>query len=677
MVEVLDMQNTNALITAAMLAAIYENHRMDYLDLIQPFVCTLLPSRNQYINFMDVQHRMESDYGFVRMPIGVLHKIAEKLTKTSPPICEVRQRNNYIVCNTYDNSDFRTKRNNIKVDCNAVAESLKSYFYTERAITLELDECTNAFLKFLDHCGHNVLKTEDSLRALQSEEKINRYIATYIQTEKEKQSVVYDKILEIARGYMVYRCIYFYCQTEEGYGNFSLRNVKIYLDTPLILNLLGFDTLLGKQAVLDAVDLARSLGATVSVLEHNVEEVQGILNAYVASYPRVQSFSLQSITLNGFSEVTIRSLADQIPSRIVEILGEDIEIAPGLGTSSDWDRINTEEALRRYYYQSIQKKGNDTVRTTRIENDVRTLSFALQMRNGDRPREFEKCKVIVLSDSKTARNATRALYDDYCHDEINIVYSLNDFSCMAWLASPSPTSSVPEILLLYNAAAALTPSDAVIERMLKYVDELAEVGAIGQDVAYLLRTHPTVKEATAEVVSNDVDSLTPDMLTEIYEKAVAKKAEQVIGETITPQLIRLKQQAENNKERAIAAEEELNKQQYKDTMRIRNLESMAQAKSDKVVKCISKAGLNLLLAVRVFIVGYFLFSLIKGLSHDLWSNINAFTIGNALLAVLCAIDYFVPKMHWGDRWIKKFANWCGDCIYKREINKGKKYLEMK
>lgn len=50
---------------------------------------------------------------------------------------------------------------------------------------------------------------------------------------------------------------------------------------------------------------------------------------------------------------------------------------------------------------------------------------------------------------------------------------------------------------------------------------------------------------------------------------------------------------------------------------------------------------------------------------------------NALLAVLCAIDYFVPKMHWGDRWIKKFANWCGDCIYKREINKGKKYLEMK
>lgn len=214
-------------------------------------------------------------------------------------------------------------------------------------------------------------------------------------------------------------------------------------------------------------------------------------------------------------------------------------------------------------------------------------------------------------------------------------------------------------------------------KRIEHVDELAEVGAIGQDVAYLLRTHPTVKEATAEVVSNDVDSLTPDMLTEIYEKAVAKKAEQVIGETITPQLIRLKQQAENNKERAIAAEEELKKQQYKDTMRIRNLESMAQAKSDKVVKCISKAGLNLLLAVRVFIVGYFLFSLIKGLSHDLWSNINAFTIGNALLAVLCAIDYFVPKMHWGDRWIKKFANWCGDCIYKREINKGKKYLEMK
>ena len=52
MTEVLlDMENTNALITVAMLAAIYENQQKDYLDIIKPFVCNLLPARNEYIDF--------------------------------------------------------------------------------------------------------------------------------------------------------------------------------------------------------------------------------------------------------------------------------------------------------------------------------------------------------------------------------------------------------------------------------------------------------------------------------------------------------------------------------------------------------------------------------------------------------------------------------------------------
>lgn len=645
------MQNTNALITAAMLASIYENHQKDYLDLIEPFVCTLLPSKSEYIDFIDIQRRMESEYGFVRMPIGVLHRIAERLSKLSPPICEKKQKNQYVICNPYDNTYFRTKRNSIKEDCLVVAEALKGYLRDERATIMETQECTNEFLKFLDHCGHHVLKTEDSVRRLPLEERIQRFIAAFIQIEKEKQSVVYDKITEIARGYMVYRCIYFYCRTDNGQSSFSLNNVIVFLDTPLIINLLGFDTLLGKQAVSDAVDLARSLGAKVAVLEHNVEEVQGILSAYISSYPRVQTFSLQSLTLKGYSEVTLRSIIEQVPSRIVEIIGEEIKVAPGLGTSSDWDRINTEEALRRYYIQSIQGKDNDIVKKTRIENDVRTLSYALQLRNGDRPREFGKCKAIVLSDSTTARKAAKALYDDYDHNEIDVVYSLNDFSCMAWLASPSPTSSIPEILLLYNAAAALTPSDSVIDKMLKFVDELASVGAIGEEMAYLLRMHPSVKEAAAEVVGSDTDSFTPDMLKVIYEKAVAKKADRVIKEKL----------AEERK---------------KDVARDRNLESIAQKNSNALKNHIAKTGTVLLTILRIAIVVFFLISLVEGLSEGIRANITILTVGNALLAIFCAIDFFVPKMRWGDRWIRRFANWCGDRKYNREIKKGRKYLDI-
>ena len=80
--------------------------------------------------------------------------------------------------------------------------------------------------------------------------------------------------------------------------------------------------------------------------------------------------------------------------------------------------------------------------------------------------------------------------------------------------------------------------------------------------------------------------------------------------------------------------------------------------------------------IFIFIILRFIISLISNLSGDMENNISIYSIGNAILAILCAIDYFVPKMHWGDRQIKRIANLFGDYVYKKEYEKGNRYLKI-
>ena len=232
----IDMENTNALVTIAMLASVYQSEQKDYLDIITPFVCNLLPARNQLINFSVLQEKMESEFGFHKMPIGVLKKIVLKLCSQNPAICYQRAFDEFLVVGIVNNSEFRNKRKDIKETCSEVAGALQSYLDVERNMKLDASRCTVEILRFLDQCGHRILRDYEPIRSLPVDEKIGRYIASFVQLEKKVQSTIYDKFLDLARGYMVYRCVYFLSQSTQASTIVSLNNVTVYLDTPLIIN---------------------------------------------------------------------------------------------------------------------------------------------------------------------------------------------------------------------------------------------------------------------------------------------------------------------------------------------------------------------------------------------------------------------------------------------------------
>ncbi|NLI54301.1 MAG: hypothetical protein GX417_08225 [Clostridiales bacterium] len=353
-----------------------------------------------------------------------------------------------------------------------------------------------------------ILDTEKGIIPGSVIKKEKRRVAKFILIEKHKASSVFDKIEELTRGYIIYQAIYFFEKQPSMVSTVDLKDVIVYLDTPVLIDALEYRNAEGTRTVKDIINLIQHLGGAVKVFSHNVEELQGILEKYCEVFPNTNTFKLDGLLRKYKSKLGILAISQNLTN----VIREELEIvdAPPLGILSDWETLNIEEAIKRHYMQSLEKlPPNDTIiGKKRIENDTRSLMAVVRARNGNTPTTFSQCNAILLSDSKTARRTYTSLRKGAPTNEINFVYSVMDLSCILWLSSSRCSSKLREDMLLYSVSATIEASDRVIKKMLQYTRELEVVGKIRPETALLMRSNPRAKEIIADLSDNDPSQIT-------------------------------------------------------------------------------------------------------------------------------------------------------------------------
>lgn len=505
------MEISQAISTIATIAAICENSKKeiaDYLDIITPFVLQCLPTTSgSKVDLLHLKSKMELDFSFENMPVGVIKTILSRIAKRHNSMLLVEGESpNYVftVKTTNLKSDFKTKFKRSKENMETVAKELMLFLSKEYGRDYSIDAAKSQLLESFSSYFAPILDTEKGIMSGSTTKLEKRRVAKFILEEKRKASSVFDKIQELTKGYVIYQAIYYYEKQPSIVSTVNLENMSVYLDTPVLIDALGFRSNESTKAVKDLIDLVRLLGGKVKVHSHIVNELQGILEAYCDSFPNINTFKLDGLLKTYRSKLAILALSQNLS---IEIQKEfEIEDAPPLGITSDWETLNAEEAIKRFYYQSVNSlNDNDaTIGKKRVENDTRSLMAIVRLRNGESPISFNNSKAILLSDSKTARKVYSYLRDGASINEINLVYSVMDLSCVLWLSSTRCNSSLREDMLLYSVSAAVEANDKVIKRMLEYTAELESVGEILPETAIALRSNPRAKQIIADLSENEL-----------------------------------------------------------------------------------------------------------------------------------------------------------------------------
>ena len=560
------MKKNDLFITEAMLASYLSVEHKNYLELIEPFVLNCLPDEiDAVINIEQLQEKINSDYN-MEILYNVVEKILQRLSKQKHGEYIKRQNHNYYLNKVYDDTKFNDRKVKIKNSLEQVVRSLKSFLEKEKKLNKVTENDAKEYLSvFLDAYNYSIYDNVESANniTINAQNKTNYYVAQFILNEYNKNSIVYDSVLEIIKGTLVAKSIYYFMFEENNEYCNKLNGTMFYLDTRLLIGLLGINSEQEYRAMNELTSLITTNGGKLATFSHYIDELRGILYKYSKDINSRFSLSLQKFSSTNMSSLDVDIFSKTLESRI-EALGVSIEELPDYEQMVDSQKWHIDyNELNNALNSSINYKTNYNSYSDSLENDCNTIEAVSYMRGDRRKCSIHNCNAIFVTKNIDIVKVVNTLYyrERFSKGEINFVISDVDLTAMLWLSSFGCKSDLPQLKLLEDVYAACAPSKNVMKAFLNKIKSLEDSEKISQETAILLRTDYSMLDDLTELTENNSDRITDEIIYEMQARLANREKKKAIieaNEKLKTEMDKLEEEKQLNYKETIDVERKRN-----------------------------------------------------------------------------------------------------------------------
>lgn len=653
------MQKQVSLSTVALLSLLWDKENLDYLDVIGQFVLRSLPTKeNERIDVDSITNNLRKEYGFEDIPRQVVEKILMRLCKKAVHNTHYVHRYNheFYTSASFDHETFDHNRTEINSHIGLVLQDLAQYL-ENNYLHKKIDESLAAeyLFRFFETYGLTIVHDSSKLKSITTSSGMyNFYVARFILDSIEKRTDIENRLIEITKGFLIYKAVYFYSSEFKTSVESKFQDVCFYLDCSVVIDALGYDSSSDEKAFDEMNQLVRSNGGQVCVFEHTIEEASNLLEAYTNNIQNRNSFSFPELQKKKYPSDVLFALAQ--PSAITEALKKKhISVCklPSYMPKSTkkgkklyigfQDERAIENQLRKYQESSRKKmrgtKGTNIQRhsSNRMDYDVKSLSAIGRLRGEKHPSNIEKCQAIVVTQDWTLCECMHDLYPKQFPPEISFAIRDIDIVSLLWLSQYNKKSQLPKNILIANAVAACEVSQEIMNQTIELATKMEKDGIIQPEAALIVRSIHAIRSIVFEKTQNNPNKLTEDTIKDIVSSYVKSESSQEKKDAIqtavdqtSEQLnaIHAKEIAEKNHE----LEEVTNKQREIVIQMREDAEQIARNKA-KNAGTIVKA---ILVALWLAVIGFSVFCWIKG---GLGNGIIASVL--SVLALLQIADYLL------------------------------------
>ncbi len=518
----LSMNNSNSIVSAALLEAIWEENKKDVLDLLIPFVKYIISEnykKGDVLNDELISNNMKKSFGFSQMPSSVITSILKRLTTKENSRILCKKQGKYILDVELD--DEHQKFNNKYSEIKSSTDELINVFVEEYNSTskkkITNDEAQKLLVELLNDRGYDVLIEPQELNGITIEKSnkksfcLAQFIIEIINNEENKY---YDVVTKIASGALLSNIVYIDTDNNE-YKTQPLKDLNIYFDTSLLLFALGYKTEYQKNNMKCIIDMLKLNGAHLYYYTNNLQEVISILTAYKYRNKNSSGQTLEYFDDNDISGDTVDFYIEKIEQSLKDVGFEKSELFPYPRKASEYDyqqyEIIDEENLIKHLKNAIDKYSDD-----QVNNDIACISSVCRERKGHINKRLERCEAIwVTSNLKLIKSTMDFL--GYPDKMVFPIISVYDLSTEIWLKYGFVDKSIPKLRLYENAQMALRPTKALIEKCRQKVDTLEKAGKIEPEVAAIVRYDRTFAKNIALRVEGDEEAIDDSLFeTEVF-----------------------------------------------------------------------------------------------------------------------------------------------------------------
>lgn len=346
----------------------------------------------------------------------------------------------------------------------------------------------------------------------------------------ERDQTNLDHLEEMVRGSILANVLYF---QDLGSWRPKMPHLVAYLDTTIVIRLLG----LAPDPVVAAADelrqLLKSFGVGMRVFQHTVVEIQGVLEGVanglrharqdrvdLKQHAKVDREVLDHLVKKGTDPADVAAMIADLDRRIFKA-GIQIVDTPNYPDRPDFDEARLDEVLQEsvgYRYSSVRTK------------DVKSLVAVHLLRAGAEPRELGAARaVFATSNPKLVRASGRYFRESRLASPVPHCLTDLSLTTQLWLRAPLARPDVPRKLLIAESYAALDPGPALWERYMTAIERQREEGNIDDAQVKSLVYSDMAREAFLEVTHGDpnaVDEETPIEVISRYEAELRRPAQE-------------------------------------------------------------------------------------------------------------------------------------------------------
>ncbi|EPO1083701.1 hypothetical protein ACT6F8_004127 [Cronobacter dublinensis] len=468
------LEINSPLLHLALLETLKRDDIHDEIDLFLPFIAvTASEIGKPVINENDIQDKLKQSFGF-KPPLAAVKVLMTRAKKRG-----LLTRENYAFIPVHDKiTEWKNGFEHKKEDVETSLASLKREFisfteanFAKKISDSEAEKLITGFIEVnvssvISHRAYQRMELADRIK------NTNHVIASFISHIHRNQPGVLEHFSRCVKGMLLANYLFY---ADKATDKKSYKGITVYLDSPIVIGMLGYSGRQAKEAYTDFLNLLKSLGIKMCIFDRTLSEIEGLLYAWKNDiarkrYDRFNTKTLEWLRAQGYDAERIDTDLKLLESNISK-LGIDIKFGFSPKAMFQCDEAKLQTAIGRVFRRDKNLE-HDTVCVSRIHN----------MREGKIINNLSQSfSVFVTPNTGLVKEANEFFRHEFNRQAIPVVVSEQWMTAMFWLKKPDIYARLPQEQLLSTAYSLLYTDDRFWEAFISRLEKLESRGDITQD----------------------------------------------------------------------------------------------------------------------------------------------------------------------------------------------------
>lgn len=522
------MSNDKSLVSFALVSSTWQKYNKDSFDMFIPFVEYYF-SENQIdtegtiVSIIDTKKYLANEFG-LKMISNVIEIIFNRLGRNPYNLLTRKKNVYYFSGSKIDINDFRRQRDSNRISQQLVIKEFYT-FLDKKNISYSYKQADVSLIRYLCRYGKDVIL--EILPSIENGDVWNYRIGEFIQYIYEENDTIFEYIKNIAKGGMISSIIFCNDTTEsKSHARKKFRNTEIYYDTTLLMHLLGYSGSALQESVKELTKILQEQGADICYFDHNLDELIGILNAYITLYKSGRLNKSYNFDYFIENDVKPEIVTEHIVLIEKKLKNEKLSLkeTPDFGEVSkniDW------KGFDKYISDKIKYNNPD-----RRKNDITSLAAIYRLRKYDKYINYETCHALFVSTNTSLVYHAQSYFKSV--EKKNGIPAIVDdtfLTGLVWLKNEND-EELPTLKIVADALSSQTLSPDFWTCFLEKIKEYAENNIITEEEASCLKVDIYTKKNLYDVTDGNLEKLDHSAMIELLKRNEIKKHKELSDKNI-------------------------------------------------------------------------------------------------------------------------------------------------